>query len=314
MNDKTLKIIKKVIQYAIGPLILFVLFYQVGFTKIIQTLSTIKPLYFIYAFFWFIFSTAIAAWNVKIVLTPLKKISWKKYLPYFLKSRVTSLILPGRVGEFSLAFFLKKEEIPTGPGIAAIISDKLTTLFCSGMVGIISIQLIFGFQHAVTIAMYLLLIIILGLLALSAKVRSFIKRVILRRYAHHFDGFSSTLFSYVKENKWYMIKNSSVTIFRMVVIALSAQYMFLAVGVSVPLVTLFLVGGIETITTFIPLTSNGLGLKQAAGLYVFSNIGIGPDIIAARYTLGIIIQYLFGLLSIIFIKALSEQNSNENTH
>jgi uncharacterized membrane protein YbhN (UPF0104 family) len=124
----------------------------------------------------------------------------------------------------------------------------------------------------------------------------------LRKYAYHFEGFSKTLFSYERENKGMALLNMFLTMVRIIVIALSEKAMFLALDTNIPLLTLILVGGLETLSASIPLTVNGLGIKQAIGIYVFSTIGVSPTITGARYLIGLFIQYSFGFISTFFIK------------
>lgn len=307
----------KLCKYLAGPLILIVLFWKVGFLNITTVLTSTRPSYFIIAYLLFMISVFIAAVNVYLILTPFKKIAPRTFLNYFFASRVTSLVLPGRLGEFSITYFLRREGINLGQGLAAVLIDKLTTLFCSAIIGLIALYTIFGGQHIVTLLFYFLAAIILFCFLLSKKVRALIKKWILRQYAHNFTGFSATLFSYAKEHYYLIVLNIFITAVRLVVIAFSAYYMFLAVGAKIGLMTLILVGGLETLSTFIPLAINGLGIKQALGIYIFTQVGIAPQLTAARYVLGILIQYTFGFLSTIFIKTPPESRvsqTNENTH
>ena len=78
--------------------------------------------------------------------------------------------------------------------------------------------------------------------------------------------------------------------------------MFFSLGADIPLLTLILISGLENVSNSIPLTINGLGIKQAVGIYVFSALGISPVITGARYATGLFIQYSFGFLSTLFIK------------
>ena len=88
--------------------------------------------------------------------------------------------------------------------------------------------------------------------------------------------------------------------------------MFLALGTKINLTYLILIGGLETLSTLIPITINGLGIKQALGVYFFSLLGIAPEIVAARYIIGIVTQYFFGLLTTMFIKIKPLKNENIN--
>ncbi|GEM_PF-1517548 len=309
--DDVYKVFFKILKYVAGPLIIVLLFYKIGLANIVDIAKTVRPFYFILAYVLFVFSLLTAALNLHIILRPLKVIAWERFLTYYFASRITTLILPGRLGEFSITYFLEKESINLGRGIAAVITDKLTTTFCSVVIGLLGSYFLFGKDHVLAIVIYIGLLFSFFALLLSKKIRYFIRKFILRKYAHHFQGFSITLFSYVKEHKWLTLLNTFITLFRIVLIAFSAKIIFLSIGEHVPLTTLILVEGLETLSTLIPLTINGLGIKQAVGIYVFSKIGISPEISGTRYLIGLFIQYSFGLFTTIFLRKLEKKEEKE---
>lgn len=292
----------KVIKYFLGPLLLVILFWTIGIVKIWELLRATNFKYFVLAYLFFMLATTIAVMNLYFLFYPLHKIDPKKFVQYFFASRITSLIFPGRLGEFSLSYYLKGENINLGRGMAAVVTDKLITVTISMILGIIAVSVFMKGQHITAFVLYVLLMLMLFVLLLSSRSREFIKRWILRRYAHHFAGFSKTLFLYEREHKDMVALNMLFTLVRMIVLALSAKAMFLALETDIPLLTLILVSGLETLSNSIPLTVNGLGIKQAIGVYVFSAIGVSPVITGTRYVLGFLIEYSFGFFSTLFIK------------
>ena len=308
MNKKTTKLIK----FIVGPLILIALFYHIGFQEMGRLLQQVDFIYALLAFVVFIVSVLVASLNLKLMLNAVKNIAWKPFLTYYLLSRVSALFLPGRLGDFSITYFLKKENIGYGEGIAAVGVDKIVTIFCSIIVGLLGLHFIFGSNDVGTIIMYLVIAGVIGLLSTTKISRHLIKKYILRRFAPKLQGFSKTLFSYAKEHRGLVAFNIIVTFIRMFVIALAAQLMFKAVGASLPIIVLFLIGGIETMSTLIPVTINGLGIKQSVGVYFFNLLGITPEVVGTRYLIGLIIQYLFGFITIMFIKNNEETTKNED--
>lgn len=310
MKSFIIKSWPKIIKYIFGPIILLLLFWSIGIQKLWALIISADQKYFVIAYVLFILSVFIAAMNLYALFYPLRKIDTKRFLQYFFASRITSLVLPGRLGEFSITLYLKKEGINLGRGLAAVITDKLITISCSIIFGLIAIHVlmekkvstIFGETNMYLTTLYVVIALVVFAFFSSKTSRELFKKLILRKYAHHFEGFSTTLFSYLQENKSMAFLNLLITLGRIVVIALSARAMFLALGTDISLVTLILVGGLETLSTFIPLTINGLGIKQAVGIYVFSALGISPVVTGARYVMGLFIQYSFGFLSTFFIK------------
>src|SRR3989338_2113182 len=291
----------RVIKYFLGPLLLVILFWTIGFRQVWLLLTTTHLEFFVLAYLFFVLAVIIAAMNLYMLFYPLQKIDPRRFVQYFFASRVTSLIFPGRLGEFSLSYYLKGENINLGRGIAAVVTDKLITVTVSMLLGIIAVSIFMKGQHITAFVLYVFVMMMLFVLLLSSTSRDFIKKWILGKYSHHFAGFSKTLFSYEREHKGMFMLNMLFTLVRMLVLALSAKAMFLALETDIPLLTLILVSGLETLSNSIPLTVNGLGIKQAIGVYVFSAIGVSPVITGTRYVLGFLIEYSFGFISTFFI-------------
>ena len=55
----------------------------------------------------------------------------------------------------------------------------------------------------------------------------------------------------------------------------------------------------ETFSALIPITVNGLGLRQALGIYLYGLLGINAPVVASTQIVGWVVIYLFGV--IIFI-------------
>ena len=292
----------KVIRYVFGPLLLVILFWTIGIVKILSLLRATDFKFFILAYIFFVLSVLIAVLNLYVLFYPLQKIEPRRFLQYFFASRITSLIFPGRLGEFSLSYYLRGENINLGRGMAAVVTDKLITVTISMILGMIAVSVFMKGQHITAFVMYVFVILMLFAMLLSSRSREFIKKWILRKYARHFTGFSKTLFSYEREHKDMVLMNMVSTLVRMIMLALSAKMMFLALEKEIPLLTLILVSGLEVLSNSIPLTVNGLGIKQAIGVYVFSAMGVSPVITGTRYVLGFFIEYSFGFISTLFIR------------
>lgn len=300
--SKLLKFWPRIIKYVLGPLLLVILFWTIGIKQVWSLLAATDFKYFVLAYLFFMLAIILAVMNLYFLFYPLQKIDPQKFLQYFFASRITSLIFPGRLGEFSLSYYLKGENINLGRGMAAVVTDKLITVTISMLLGIIAVSAFMKGQHITAFVFYILLMLMFFVLLLSSRSRDFIKRWILRKYARHFAGFSKTLFSYEQEHKGMVLLNMVFTMIRMLVLALSAKAMFLALETDIPLLTLILVSGLETLSNSIPLTVNGLGIKQAIGVYVFTAIGVSPVITGTRYVLGFLIEYSFGFISTFCIK------------
>jgi hypothetical protein len=86
-----------------------------------------------------------------------------------------------------------------------------------------------------------------------------------------------------------------LTLARFGIIAFAAYFMSLSLHTRISPIWILLIGGIEVLTTIIPLTING---------------GVTPNITAARYVIGLLIQYGFGVLSLLFIRRVHYETTH----
>ncbi len=292
----------KILKYALGAGILLLLFYNIGFSPILTILKSVHLRYTLLAVVLFILSVVIASVNIFLLIRPLKTFPLRHFLDYYFLSRVSSLFLPGRLGEFTIVYFLKKEEINVGKGIAAVVMDKWITFICSLLIGSIGIVLLLGGTVLKSVLVSVLILFVAGQLMTSTLGQKLLMRLLPQKYQQVLTDFSLTWSEYTQNHKRELLANIFLTISRMGIIALSAYYMFLAVGTIVDLRWVFLIGGTETVMTMIPFTINGLGVKQSVGVYLYALIGVDPAVTAARYVVGLLIQYGFGFISLLFVR------------
>jgi len=297
------KYILNTIRFGIGVLILFLLFYKIGFLKIYNTLKIINPWFLIPIFFFFLLSWIISTLNIKILLKPLGyKISFWKLFRFFWISKTVTLIVPGRIGDFSIIAFLKDKKYNIGKLSAVVFTDKVLTLFFSFLFAIIGFIIFFDWSLVLKVVVSFALITIIFFLLLTKKSKNFIKKYILRRYAVHMSGFTGTFYDYFKKYKKFVLIDMFWTVIRILANVISEFFMFLALGNIVGIFFLIIIESIETIIGMLPITPEGIGIKQSLGVYLFGLIGIASPIVAARYVIGLLEKYFCGLLSILFVK------------
>ncbi len=79
------------------------------------------------------------------------------------------------------------------------------------------------------------------------------------------------------------------------------NYTIFAVGLNVRIAVfkILQISTMETFSALIPVSVNGLGIRQAMGIYLYGLLGVDAPIVASSQIVGWILIYLFGV--IIFI-------------
>ena len=120
--------------------ILGILIYYVGIKQILETFVSMKKVFLIPILILHIISLLIGALNIKILIKKIKnKLSFRKILKYYLVSWSIGSIMPGKIGEFSILYMLKKENISYGQSLAITMIDKIITIIVLSITAAITI-------------------------------------------------------------------------------------------------------------------------------------------------------------------------------
>lgn len=290
-----------IIKFVLGVLILSILVYKVGLKEIYENIIKIS--------FWLILlilvirliTFLIGAYNVSLLINTKKKIiSFSKIFRYYCLTWSLSLFVPGKIGDFSLIYFLiKKKKIKLGKASAAFILDKIITFFIMSIFAVCGFFIFFTRMQSIKLSILLLIVFVFLLFFLfSSFLRDMIKKYVLRSYAKRFKGFSSYIFDIFKEHKKKIILNFILTIVRWVIDALVIYLLFLSLEVHVPLLTVVIIKSITSIVSMIPITLNGLGIRESTAVFLFGQIGINIIVTTSVYIMAIVIGYLIALLFI----------------
>ena len=154
--------------------------------------------------------------------------------------------------------------------------------------------------------------IIIIILATTEFTRRGIRKYILRKYSKNFSGFHKTLNKIKEQNKLGILINSILTFLRIGLTSLSIYFLFLSLNTNISFLNIFLINAMITIISYIPLTIQGIGIKEFSAVLLFSKIGIPSNITIAVYILFIIYKYLIGALSgVIIAKEIKTILKNE---
>ena len=281
------------IRICISLLILGLFFYYVGIEKIYLTITSINLIYIFPILILQILALIAGGFCISILIIPLnKKISSIKIIKYYMLSWTLGLIAPGKLGELSLLYFLKRIDVPLGKGTFILFIDKTITM---GSIFLISTYGLFLFFDKIIAIKSLIffLIILLSLIGIfiSDTGRYLIKKIILRKHSIKFEGFSKTMKTYFKHKKRYLLLNALTTLTRYFLISFIIKLLFLSFGETVAITTVIIITMLIVLLSMIPITFSGIGLREASAVFLYGVVGIKADIVAAVYVIIFIINY-----------------------
>ena len=241
--------------------------------------------------------------NVKILFSPIKQINFFKLFRYMFVGWSLGLFTPGKIGEFSTAYFLlKKENIPLGKGVSVLLLDKIITLLTLFLLALLGFYLFLPKILFLSIFIILILFIIfIAIFFFTEVLRKLIKKYILRKHSEKFTGFSKTFVYFLKEKKSILLLNFIITFFKLFIGALTAKIVFLALGYNIPIVFLILIHSAVTISILIPISLNGIGITDAFYIFLLSYLSVNASIVIAHNLFMLITNYFIAFLSVLFL-------------
>jgi hypothetical protein len=301
--------IRKLIKYFLGFFIIFLLIYKVGTKEIYQSILNTDMSIFLIVPFVYVLSLFVGAINIWILLRPIKKLRlFQLFMNYWWSSSI-GMLLPGKIGNFSILYYLKNKEISVGIGTSVVLIDKIITIIVSAIITFFALLFFFDMPTTIRITFVMVAGIFVFIYALySNRTRSFAKKYILRKYSKLFTGFSATFFTYFRRHKKLLGFDFAVTIIRQAIGAFMPYLIFLSAGYNINFLYIFFISGIEFVVSLIPLTISGLGIRESTGVYLFSLIGIPASVTVGRYILGLAVRYFIAAIPFFIVKDLKSLN------
>tara|TARA_Y100000034_G_scaffold47855_1_gene59030 strand:+ start:1313 stop:2224 length:912 start_codon:yes stop_codon:yes gene_type:complete len=288
------------LKFIIGIGIFILLFYKVGAVQIGKLLIQFNFWYLPIILLTLITTLFLQALNIKILLNKIHKINFLKLFKYYLLSWSFGLFIPGKIGQFSIVALFKKNNINFGYSTAIILLDKIITLATLSILALIGFAFFFSFKQTIIIFLMLVIIGIIGLFTLHSTGRKLIKKYILRKYAHKFQGFAKTLRFYITKCKKQIILNLFFTFIKWLVSAAVIYYIFMSFNYNINFWIVFLITPMGTLSSFIPISLSGLGVRESTVAFVYNLISVDAITVVSVYIVSLIINYILALVCISF--------------
>lgn len=297
-----------VAKLSLGIGIICLLVHTVGFSKLYETFKNIDiGLYLLFLLIMILTNFILGTLNISILISKIKKINFKKLLGYYNLSWAFGLFAPGKLGEFSIVYFLRKEGIGIGKGTAVSIIDKFITLIVLGVLSIIGFFSFFEFQDALKKSLIIVIgIIIFPILITNKKILGAIKKII-KKISKKFSGFSNTIKDYFKNNKKALVYNLIITSIKWITNGVSVFILFKAFGTSVSIISIILIDSVTLMVGLVPITINGMGIKQAVALFLFDKINVSYSVTLSVYIAVLITNYFLAALIVLFSRIKSKK-------
>ena len=306
-KDDAIKYLKKFMPL-IGIILLIYLIFNVGITKISSTFLKLSPIYIIAAASLVIPRMLIINFQWQLILKKQKiHISYVKSLKIYLMSYFYGAVTPGYIGGLVRVPYLKDEtNEPFGKlFVNVFVQTALHTLplYCMMIIGtflvIDKIPQLFPLACA-----YIIILIIIYIYFLKRergeKILYFlIKFFVPKSIKPHLNKFVDTFYKDFPHIKDFILP-FIVVIPEWILIFSQIYILGLSLGIQIPYFAFLMLYPIANVVSFIPITSAGLGTREATLILLFSFYGISPEkaivLSLAGYLLTDLLTGFYGLI------------------
>ena len=284
-----------IIKVLTSATLLILILNKVGLTNILQTFSSINLIYFPLVLILFATTLVLGGIKLWVLLRGVpKRIPPSRVLSYSMLSWSVGLFTPGKVGEFSLVYLLKKEGLEVGKAIGVTLIDKVITLstilICSGA----GMFIFFGLTYVVYLPLALAAAAFVVYLALF-----YAKKINSERFNRGLRDFKSLIKEFAQKHISLLLINVILTIIKWCIIGVAFFVVFESFGRSSNIFMIIIINMTIIIITIIPITLHGFGLKEVAAVYLYGMINIPEDVAVASSLIFSFLAYAVGIILIL---------------
>jgi hypothetical protein len=298
-----------ILRIILSIFLLLFLIYNIGLENLFNALIEIPSIIVILFSINYLVSIVLGAINIKILSDTIKKILFKDMIKYYFISWSIGLISPGKVGEFSILYFLKRyENIGYGKTLAISVIDKLMTIISLVIVSSLIIPMVFQDTGLLMAILFIISFIFILICMLNSDfIRTLIKKYILRKHAVKFEKFHSTFRSIIKKHKSKIFLNFLLTLLKWFSTASFTYIALIVMGQNISLFTVFVIVCITILVSIIPISLSGLGVKEMTFIGLMALYGVSSEIILALSILSLAIAYVLAAVSSIAIRIKKQE-------
>jgi len=290
-----------IIKWVLTVIIIGLLFWKLDVSAIYDTLINMNYWYLLpiifFAWFGLIFGCVDFFFLLRVMKHNVKYISILKYSSI---AWALGLVLPGRLGDFSMIYLFTKEGVSYGEGSAVFILSRALTMLSLAIIFSVGVIWFFPiYTLIVTLIVFWGLIMIGSVLVFTERGWSLFSKLIPNKYKDKFSLYYSSIKLFMSQKKWSLLVVFVIVFLQRMLNGVFFYYILISLGQNVSFIIPLVINAVEIIVGLIPITIGGLGIKEGVGASLYSSQGIALNVIGAMYALSIFFTYLTGAIVIL---------------
>jgi uncharacterized protein (TIRG00374 family) len=217
-----------------------------------------------------------------------RKFSGIRFLLDYAHVQFLCQVTPGQIGELMLPYMHGSATIPPGTTAAGLLLQRIVAMLIVAVTAVCFASSRISSEYVIAQSGF----VILGCIAMTSLIshggaRARFNAIVGHRYGPILNGFYGSWLEMTRENRMRrMLPHVSLMALRFAMSVLGSYFIFLSLGVSVPLAALTGVLAIATLATAIPISLNGLGIVESVTVLSLRHYGPEAEEILSACVLG----------------------------
>lgn len=196
-----------------------------------------------------------------------RDLSWTYLFRLTLFTQSVGLMLPGKLGDLSLVYFLRRKGLSYSESTSVFIVDKLISTFVFALIALVGMVALLPMQQYAVMVLLGLLVLLLVSFAYVETWMGLISQLVPSHLSEYWHEFEESIVV-IQKNMRSVAVNTMITVFKVLIIGLGSILIFWAFSTDVPFYGVVFVIAITSILSLVPISVSGLGIRELTGTYL----------------------------------------------
>lgn len=280
-----------ILKFIFSLLLLYYLFQLISLEALLAKISDVNLLILLIGALVLLGQFGLSSIKWKIIISAEKKIPFLFLFKSYLLCGFISLFLPSSFGgDIYRAYSLKKYNLDSFQNISSVLFDRLTGLFALSSISVVSFVTFYGKEIDYKFLFMYLISTSLFWIFSSEKMITILSNLKLKPLKFILKILQS--FNQYRTNYSVLLKSLAIAfLFQSNIVFLNKLYC-VALGIDIQLSYLFMIIPLVYLTEMLPISINGLGVRESAFVFFFVQAGKSSEEALALSFLVISMRYL----------------------
>lgn len=256
---------------------------------------------------------AMGGTKVWVLLRAFAPVRLRLVLGYYLVATAIGSFTPAALGDFSIAAYLRRENVPIYQGLSAMLVDRMISIATYVLVftPLTLALLLHSDQFWLFLGVFLAVASLGLLLNANRLVRDHVRTRLIRPYIPAVEDFARAVSDLLRLYPLHLLGNVTLTLVRSVVAGLGVQFALLAAHEQAAFLPVVCASNFLSVVNFLPISIGGLGVYEGTGVVLFEQLGMNGEnvLVALLYQRAYILLSSASILFVFWLYSLRHSST-----